>query len=62
MAIPRFADPQHPDVRLTEQVVTRPSSHDEDTRFAVNPSAGFRPYTYRAPRREGLVPLVPKGA
>lgn len=60
MAIPRFADERHPDVRLDTQTVTLPTSHD-DVAISVNPSAGFRPYTYRAPRREGLVPLVPKG-
>ena len=61
MAIPRFAHPTASDVRMVPQVVTRPSA-DKHRLISINPSALFRPYEYRAPRREGLVPHVPKGA
>lgn len=61
MAISRFAHPTAPDVRLTVQSVTRPTANSS-TDVSVNVNhAMFTPYVYRAPRREGLVPTVPKG-
>lgn len=55
MAIPRFAHPTAPDVRLAHQIVTRPSA-DPDTRISVNPSALFRPYSWRSIDRSASLP------
>ena len=55
MAIPRFAHPTAPDVRMVPQVVTRPSA-DSDTLISVNPSALFRPYSWRSIDRSASLP------
>lgn len=61
MAVLSGAHPTAPDVRLTVQSVTRPT-HGEKSHVSINPHSDFfRPYVWRAPRREGLVPTVPKG-
>lgn len=55
MAIPRFADEQFPDVRMVPQVVTRPSA-DPHNLISVNPSALFRPYSWRSIDRSASLP------
>ena len=61
MAILSSAHPTAPDVRLDIQTVTRPT-HGGKSQVSINPHSDFfRPYVWRAPRRSGLIPVVPKG-